>query len=709
MSWWARFWRRSHMEEQLEKELRFHLDEHEKDLSARGRSPLQARREARLALGGLEQVREKCRDARGTRWAEELLQDARYALRSFRQKPAFAATTLLILGLGIGATTVMFAVVNSVLLRPLPFPEPSRLMILHALRKGVGEGWGASYPDFTDLKQSRTIRLAGWTYNSGTVSAPGSPLHVEARQISAQLFAVLGVAPSYGRGFRIDEDRPGAAPVVIVSYALSQRKFDSAQAALGQDLVFDGRSYKVIGVAPPSFQLSGEADVYTPIGQSTDSRMQNREGRFVKVIGRLAPTATLNQAQAEITLISRGLAAAYPKSNSGLSMYLRPLLQDVVSDVRGTLWLLLAAIGLVLLIACVNIASLFLTRAISREAELAMRAALGASRNRLLRQCMTESAVLGLCGGLLGVIAAAGSVHPFVALWPGNLPRAEEIHVDWRVLGFGVVVSLVCGLLFGLTPALRIPVRRLEGSLRAGGRSIGGNSRRLYSPFVISETAFAFVLLACAGMLGHTLLKLSRLNPGFNPQNVLTARFAISPTVLDNPAKIRSAWLDVLDRSRHSPQVESAALADIIPMREGENVGPFRTTSNPLPPDQEPVALASTVTPDYLKVMGIPLLKGRFLTEHDRENTQLVVVVDEISRDMPSDASMLSASASGRWTPHLLKSSASWAMCATGDSPTTINRVCTTKCTIRSPNCPTGFYTSFRRSYPLPFEHEPHR
>jgi hypothetical protein len=261
------------------------------------------------------------------------------------------------------------------------------------------------------------------------------------------------------------------------------------------------------------------------------------------------------------------LADAYPKSNAGFSMRIHPLLQELVSDVRGTLWLLLAAIGLVLLIACVNIASLFLTRAISRERELALRAALGASRSRLMRQCMTESAVLGLCGGLLGTAMAALSVHPFVALWPGNLPRAEEIHIDWRVLCFGVGISLSCGLLFGLTPALRVPMHRLEEVLRAGGRSITGHSRRLHSPFVVSEIALAFVLLVSAGMLGHTLLALSSLNPGFNPHNVLTARFALSPKVLDNPSQIRSAWRDVLDRSQHLPDVEFAALADIIPMR----------------------------------------------------------------------------------------------------------------------------------------------
>ena len=631
MSWWSRLWRQSRLEEQLEKELRFHLDQQESALIARGRSPEEARREARRALGGPEQVKEKCRDARGTRWAEELLQDARYALRSFRQKPGFVAITLLILALGIGATTVMFAVVNSVLLRPLPFREPERLVVLHGFTKAdFGEFSGFSYLDFTYLEgESRTISIAGWTYSTGTISAPGEPEHVEGRQISASLFPNLGIVPSCGRVFRSDEDRPGATPVAIISYGLWQRRFASDQAALGKKLIFDGKTYDLIGVAPAGFQLSGEADVFTLLGQSTDPRMQNREARFLQVIGRLARGLSLNQAQAELALISRHLAKEYPESDAGLSVRLHPLLQGLISDVRGTLWLLLAAIGLVLLIACVNIASLFLTRAIARERELAMRTALGASRSRLVRQCMTESAVLGLCGGLFGVVAAALSVHPFVALWPGSLPRTEEIHLDWRVLCFGLGISIFCGLLFGLTPALRVPMDRLEETLRSGGRSIAGHSRRLHSPFVISEIALAFVLLVSAGMLGNTLLRLSSLNPGFNAHNVLTARFALSPKLFANPSQIRSAWQDVLDRARRVPGVESAALSDTIPMRVGEGVAPYRTTPNPLPPNQEPLALDSTVTPDYLNVMGIPLLDGRFFNEHDREGSRPVVVIDE--------------------------------------------------------------------------------
>ncbi len=630
MTWLSRLWRRNQMEDQLEKEIRFHLDQHTSDLIARGHTPDQARRQAGLALGGREQVKEKCRDARGTRWLEDLAQDTRHALRTFRQKPGFAAITIMILALGISVTTVMFAVVNSVLLRPLSFPESDRLVTVHGSMEQLGEFWGLSNPDFADLRRaSRSLAVAAWTYGGGTISAPGDPEYVAGRWVSAELFPTLGVVPLRGRTFQPSDDRSGAAPVAIISYSLWQRLFAGDASAMGARLVFEGKPYVLIGVTPAGFHLSGDADVFTPLGQSTDPRIENRAARFTNVIARLRPGVTISEAQSELALIARQLAEQYPQSDKGVGMRVRPLQQDLVGDVGATLWLLLAAVGLVLLVACVNIASLLLTRAISRERELAMRAALGAGWGRLVRQCLTESGVLGICGGLLGILVAKLSVRPFVTLWPGSLPRAEEIHLDWHVFAFAIGASLLSGLCFGLAPALRVPLHNLESALRAGGRTIAGGSRRLHSVFVSAEIALAFVLLASAGMLGNTLLTLSSLDPGLNVRNILAARFAISPSALQNPSEIRSAWQDVLDRARRLPEVEFAALADIIPMREGENSGPYRTTPARLPQNQEPFALASTVTPDYLKVMGIPLREGRFFDEHDNEQNEPVVVVDE--------------------------------------------------------------------------------
>ena len=309
-------------------------------------------------------------------------------------------------------------------------------------------------------------------------------------------------------------------------------------------------------------------------------------------------------------------------------MLAHPLSQEVVGDVRPTLWLLLGAVSLVLLIACVNVASLLLARAVSRRRELAMRVALGASRGRLVRQCLTESSVLGISGGALGILLAFLGIHPFVSLWPGSLPRAEDVQLDWRVLLFALGVSLLSSFLFGLAPALRAP-RELERSLRGGARSLVGNTRRLHSGFVVAEVALAVVLLVSAGILGRTLLRLSSLDPGFNTQNVLSAHVALSPAVLQSPAKARAAWEDVLDRAHRFPGVQSVALADVVPMRVGEaSVGYWATPVQP-PPDHTPLALTSIVTPDYLSVMGIALRRGRFLNEQDRIGHEIVVVIDD--------------------------------------------------------------------------------
>ncbi len=618
------------MEEQLEKELRFHLDEHANKLIAQGNAPDLAQRKARLALGGPEQVKEKCRDARGTRWLEDLFQDFRYALRTLRQRPGFAAVAILTLALGSGATTVMFTVINGVLLKPLAYPEADRLVTLHGKTEKYGEQWGFSYPEFHDYQSaSRTLgSVAAWTYGGGTVTKPGEAEYVFGRLISSGLFSVLGVPLAEGRAFLPQEDQPGAAPVAVISYSLWQRRFGGSKETIGQHLILEGKSYTIVGIAPAGFRVDGDADIYTPLGQSRDPRMQDRAAFFIHVLGRLQPNVTLAQAQTEISVIARRLAMQYPEDNQGRGMVAHPLSQEVVGDVRPTLWLLLGAVSVVLLIACVNVASLLLARAVSRERELAMRVALGASRGRLLRQCLTESTVLGISGGALGILLAFVGIHPFVSLWPGSLPRAEDVQLDWRVLLFALGLSLLSSLLFGLAPALRTPARELERALRGAGRSLAGSTRRLHSDFVVAEVALAVVLLVSAGILGRTLLRLSSLDPGFDTRNVLAAHVALSPAVLENPAKARAAWED-LDRARRLPGVQSVALADVVPMRVGEDSVGYWATPVPPPPDQLPLALTSIVTPDYLNVMGMRLRQGRFLNEQDRIGHELVVVIDD--------------------------------------------------------------------------------
>jgi predicted permease len=630
MNWWGRLLHRSKLEDQLEKELRDHLDRHAADLVAQGLSPDEARRRARLELGGPGQVKEECRDARGTRWAADLLQDTSYALRTLRQKPGFSTVALLTLALGIGATTVMFTMINGVLLKPLPYPDPDRLLTLQErtdFSTSSGNIWSFSYPNYLDCKREiRSLDMAASRYSSGTISEPGEAEYVPGRMISSDLFSTLGVTLFRGRAFLPDEDRLGAAPVIILSYAIWQRRYAGSDRAIGTRLVLDEKPYTIVGVTPRDFQLAG--DVFTLLGQSAEPMMQNRDSHRIRALARLRPGAKLVEAQTELAVIGRRLAGQYPKSNQGRT-FIAEVMHADVTDVQSTLWLLLGAVILVLLIACANIASLLLARAVSRERELAMRVALGAGRGRLVRQCLTESATLGLSGGLLGILLAAVGIRPFLKFWPGSLPRAEEVQLDWQVLLFAIGTSLACGLLFGLAPALRAPARDLEKALRAGSRTVTGGSRHLHSTFVIAEIAISVVLLVSAGMLGRTLVRLSALDPGISIRNVLITRMALSPRALASPEQIHAAWKDALDRISRIPGVQAVAMVDTVPMREGYNELDYWTTPGLPPANERPVALATSVTPDYLNVMGLPLHQGRFLNDRDRMGTEQVIVIDD--------------------------------------------------------------------------------
>lgn len=632
MNWLHRLLRKKQMDDDLEKELRFHVDQYTDDLTARGHPRDQARRQARIALGGPEQLKEDCRDARGTRWLDDLWHDFLCALRTLRQRPGFAAVALLTLALGTGATTVMFTLINSVLLKPLAYPHPERLIAIWAKTKNFGESWSLAYPDFQDLRSNlRGIeRLAAWSYNGGgTITEPGEPAWVLGREISWDLFAALGVPVEHGRTFLPDEDRRGGAPVAIISHKLWVNRFGESEGAIGGRVVLDGKPRTIVGIAPAGFQLAGEVDVFTPLAQDTAPRMTNREASFLPVIGRLREGASLPQVQTELTVIGRNLASQYPKSNTDRSYIVYPAQQQIVRDVSSTLWLLLGAVGLVLLMACVNVASLLLARAVSRERELALRVALGAARGRLIRQCLTESALLGVLGGALGLLIAALGIRPFVALWPDGLPRAEEVGLDWRVLLFALAVSLISGVVFGLAPALRAPANQLEQTLRAGARSVAGSSRRLHGVFVGVQIALAMVLLVSAGILGRTMLRLSSVDPGFKIHDVLTARATISPSVLADGLRTRAAWLDFLDRAKHVPGVQTAALTDIIPMRAGINGLDYWTSPGMPPLNRRYIALATSATPDFLAALRIPLRRGRFFDERDRLGGEPVVVIDD--------------------------------------------------------------------------------
>ncbi|HEY6943767.1 MAG TPA: ABC transporter permease [Candidatus Acidoferrum sp.] len=631
---WA-FWHRKRRNEELQEEIRAHLFLAEREAVESGQTPKQARHAARREFGNVAVAEEVTRDMWGWRWAADFLQDLRYAIRSFRQRPGFVAVALLTLALGTGATTVMFSLVSGVLLRPLPYPEPNRLVAVN----GHTDGWNTeiygeqklAYLDFLDCQRdSHSLDLAALVYNSGTLSAPGDPQYVNYYEISPELFSVVGVPWALGRAFLPEEDKIGATPVAILGYSFWKQRFDGRADVLGSSLVLEQKRYTIVGVAPAGFKLYGyEPEVYTLLGQDPAGYLHNRAAQPVHVVGRLRPGATLTQAQAEIALTGSHLAQAFADTNKGRSLLVKRL-QPPVGDVGSTLWLLLGAVGLVLLIACANVASLMLARAISRERELAMRVALGAGRGRLVRQCLAESALLSLAGGILGVILANWGLHPFLAFWPGDLPRAEEVQLDWRVLLFAVAVSLLTSILCGLAPAWRAPVREVEQILRAGARTVTTGTRRLHSAFVVSEMALAIVLLVAAGMLGRTLLHASSLNPGLDIRNLLVMRVGLSPATLADPAKIPSAWQELIDRARRVPGVQSVTAVDIVPMRQGNNEYGYWTSADVPPENKRPMALASSATPDYLNVMKIPLLEGRFFDDHDRLGSEPVIVVDDV-------------------------------------------------------------------------------
>lgn len=560
-----------------------------------------------------------------------LFRDVRIALRGLRRRPGFALLAILILGLGTGVTTLIFTVLSGVLLKPLSYPQSENLVTIHVQTDKFGDRWGFSYPDFLDTQHDAQLfeGLAAWGYSGGTISAPGKPEYVDGRQISSELFSVLHVPLVQGRPFVPEEDHLGAAPVAIISTRLWQQRYGADPRVLGMPLTYDGKAYTIVGIAPARLQLDGTADVFTPLGQVDQPRMHYRAARFLHVVARLRPQTTLAQSQSELAVISGRLAKQYPDTDGGIAQVPIRLKSELVRHVKPTLWLLLGAVSVVLLIGCVNVASLYLTRVVSRQHEYALRLALGAARGRLLFQCLTESTALGFCGGLTGLVLAVIGTRPFIRFWPEGLPRADEIHVDWRVLAFTLTTSILTGLIFGMLPAVRANNSEIEKTLRSQSRAVAGSGRRPLSVFVICQIALALVLLSAAGVLGRTLLRLSALNPGVDVHHVLTARVALSPAVLSDPAKGRADWQELRDNLKRVPGVQSVALTDIVPMRAGENVLPYSATAVIPRESQAPEALASAVTPEYLDAMRVPQLKGRFINETDRLGTTQVVVIDE--------------------------------------------------------------------------------
>ena len=569
---------------------------------------------------------------------ETLIEDIRYGLRMLRKAPGFTLVVVLTLALGIGANTALFSVVNGVLLNPLPYPEPNQLVTLHESKPNFETG-SISYPNFRDWqKENKTFSaMAISRSNSLALTGYGEAEQVRAELISSDFFPVLGVKPEIGRGFAPGEDEIGAGPIVLISAGLWKRKFASSPDILGKGITLDGKAYTVVGVIPASFNLTlgtfSPSEVYVPIGQWGNPSLRLRSaGLGIHGVGRLRPGVSIEQAQLDMDRISRDLTAAYPDSNRGVGAKLIPLKAGMVGRIRPILLVLLGAVGFVLLISCVNVANLLLARSTARLREFAVRAALGATQGRVVRQLLTESLLLAIAGGGLGLLFAAWGTHAALGALPAALPRAEEIGLDRHVLAFTGLVSVVAGLVFGLFPALRTSRQDLHSTLKEGARSVSGAHHRAQNTFVVIEMALALVLLAGAGLTIRSLVHLWNVYPGFDPHNVLTFSVSLPPAMAEaSPDAVRAAWREFDDKMKTIAGVQSLSLSWAALPMSGDDEAVFWIDGQPKPPSLHEMnwALQYIVEPDYLRTMGIPLQRGRFLTPQDNEHAPLVAVVDD--------------------------------------------------------------------------------
>jgi predicted permease len=564
-----------------------------------------------------------------------LMQDLKYGLRQLRRNPGFTAVAVLTLAFGIGANTAIFSVVNGVLLNPLPYRQSSRLVSIYA-RTAQYPRASISYLNFLDwARENQSFSsMAAFRTDILTLTGKGRPERVPAGFISAALFPLLEVKPVIGRSFTPQEDQVGAAPVALISDGFWKRKYGSSPDILGKAITLDGTSYTVVGVVPGGSYYSSfrfqNSDVYVPIGQWNDPTFRDRRASMgTHAVGRLKPGVTFEQAKADMDALSQHLAEAYPEADKGVGIALVPLKQDVVGYIQPYLLVLLAAVGFVLLIACVNVANLMLARSTGRAREFAIRVAVGAGRSRVVRQLLTESILLALAGGGLGLLLATWGLQAALRVLPEALPRVQEVHLDSRVLLFTVAVSLLTGILFGLAPALRGSTADIQATLKEGGRGASAAHHRTQSVFVVAEVALALVLLAGAGLMIRSLYALWSVDPGFDPHHVLAFRATFPP--LKSSDAIRAVWRQVSTSLEAIPGIEAASISLGSAPTRGDSNLPFWLEGEPKPAttSQMKLSLFYLVQPDYLKVMQIRLERGRFLTSNDTEHAPDVVVIDD--------------------------------------------------------------------------------
>ncbi len=565
-------------------------------------------------------------------------QDMQFGIRVLLKNPGFTAIAIVTLALGIGANTALFSVVNGVLLNPLPFQEPERLVALYAKSREFSRS-SISYPNFLDWRRENHSfsALAAFRADDLNLTGVGEPERLRTEMISATFFPILGVKPVVGRIFTEQEDQLGAGPVILISEGLWRRKFGASPGVVGKSVNLNAKLYTIIGVIPGNFHYHNnnfhrDTDVFVPIGQWDEKLFWDRRASMgMDGVGRLKPGVSFEQASAEMDAIAAHLAELYPDINKDSGITLVPLKQNVVGDVRPFLLVLLAAVGFVLLIACANVANLLLARSMGRTREFAIRTALGASRGRMIRQVLTESILLALAGGVMGLLVAAWGTRSAMDLLPDALPRAEEIHLSGRVLLFTFGASLLAALMFGLIPALKVSGTDIHDTLNEGGRWASAIRHRTQGAIVAVEMALALVLLAGAALMIRSLINLWSVDPGFDPNNVMSFSIAAAQPLGDTPAAARASFRRLHDAIASVPGVEAVSLMVGSSPMTGDSELPLWLEGEPKPASQSEmkVSLFYVTEPDYLKILKIPLKRGRFLTDADTENTPPVVVIDE--------------------------------------------------------------------------------
>jgi putative ABC transport system permease protein len=626
--------RRGRFDREMSEEMRFHLEMKVEENIEGGLPPEEALYAARRQFGNQTLIREASREVWGFTMIETLLRDARHAARSLRKSPGFTLVAVLALALGIGANTAIFSVVNALVLRPLPYAEPNRLVMVSA------SGHEASPADFFDWRtQSRTLddlsALSYWNANLGGVEAPE---RLQGFLVTADLFPMLGVRPLMGRTFTPEEMQKGHDGVVVLSYEVWRRALGSDQSILGKMLAINARQRTVVGVMPPGFQFYDKAEVWAPLALDPhDASVGARRAHYLIAAARLKPGVTIQQAQAEMNAINQRLGEQYPETNANHPVKLMQVHEYLVGPVRPALLALVGMVGFVLLIACANVANLLLARNAARQREFALRVALGAGRLRIVRQLLTESALLAVTGGGLGLLVALWGVKLLVARippgWVSGIPLSQGVRIDARVLAFTLVVSLVTGLVFGLAPALQVSKPDLNGVLKEGGRTGGAGGRRqrrLRGLLVVAEVALSLMLLIGAGLMVRSFVELMRVPSGLSAANVLTMNLALPGLKYTKYEQVAGFYAQALEKIAAVPGVEAVGATTTLPLGGGDQTTEVLVVGRPAPPaGQRPEVSFRDISPDYFRALGIPLLRGRTFTARDDKGAPGVAILNE--------------------------------------------------------------------------------